>query len=129
MTLGLIRLDLHFIEKSVNDKDVHYIYIAKGANNAIRYTLARLTDELKVNTTIEMCKNLLPSSIIKADKELLDLAYYNRFEDVNITEEAILKIKEDLISWFNKELNSADYSAREEVKQAEEWIEESGDII
>lgn len=129
MTLGLIRLDLHFIEKSVNDKDVHYIYIAKGANNAIRYTLARLTDELKVNATTEMCKNLLPSSIIKADKELLDLAYYNRFEDVSITEEAILKIKEDLISWFNKELNSADYSSREEVKQAEEWIKESGDII
>lgn len=129
MTLGLIRLDLHFIEKSVNDKGVHYIYIAKGANNAIRYTLARLTDELKVNATIEMCKNLLPSSIIEADKELLDLAYYNQFEDVNITEEAILKIKEDLVSWYTNELNNADYSAREEVRQAEEWIEESGDII
>lgn len=130
MTLSIIRIDLHFIEKSINDKDIHFMYVAKGANNAIVYTLNKLAEKYNFDSIgINLCKGILPDSIVRAHDKLLDLAYYKFFRDVDLTDGDMLQIKEDLISWFNKELNNSDDKIKAEVKQAELWIEESGDII
>ena len=122
MTLGIIRLDLFYIEENKSNKEAYCMYIGRASCNIISYLLNQLGAKYNFKELeADMCRGLCPASILDNNQELLDLGYYNMSRDTSLTFDTIELIYKDIVQWFDEKCKTLSQSEKMEIETAENY--------